>query len=509
MPSLSDVLRTTAARNPDRPALVYEGRTHLYRELFERVERMAAVLASKGIVRGDRVLLVSGNSDSMVVAAYAVLRAGAILVPINPRSAPPEFSYLIRDSGASLIIAAPALAGLVAAGMVEDAVPVMTLGPSDGLEDLEELAEARDLVPLTEWPAETDDALIIYTSGTTGHPKGALFDHHRSVWVGVNVIGVFGMREEDRLLHVAPLYHAAGLCMMLFPGIMLAATHVILPAFDPAVVARTLAEEEITVFFGVPTMYQALLRVPELPGLDLSAWRVGMFGAAPMPGSVVSQLLASLPSVELFQLCGQTEAGPGGIYSGPADVRARPDASGRFAIPNLQCRIVDGEGNDVAAGEVGELMLRGETIMKSYWNKPKETAEVFRDGWLRTGDVASLDAEGYITLVDRLKDMIISGGRNIYSVEVENALMAHPDIVDVAVLGVPHPEFGESVLAVIVPREGTNPTLEEIREWSKTQVADYKAPRHLIVHSIPRNPSGKIQKHLLRADLEAEGVAML
>jgi fatty-acyl-CoA synthase len=321
------------------------------------------------------------------------------------------------------------------------------------------------------------------------------------------VAGVSGMREEDTILHVAPLYHAAELCMMLFPGSMFAATHIILPAFDPSVVAHVLSDSRVTVFFGVPTMYQALLRVPELASLDLSALRVGMFGAAPMPASVVGQLIESFPSVDLFQLCGQTEAGPGGIYSGPADVRARPDASGRYAVPNLQCRVVDEDGNDIAPGNVGELVLRGETIMKGYWNKPAETAAVFRDGWLRTGDVASLDADGYMTLVDRLKDMIISGGRNIYSVEVENALMAHPDIQDVAVLGVPHAEFGESVLAVIVPREGTKPSLDEIREWSKTQIADYKAPRHLVVHPIPRNPSGKIQKHILRADLAEQGVA--
>jgi fatty-acyl-CoA synthase len=293
---------------------------------------------------------------------------------------------------------------------------------------------------------------------------------------------------------------------MLFPGTMLATTHYILSAFDPSTVAHVLADEKVTVFFGVPTMYQALLRVPELASLDLSSWRVGMFGAAPISASVVSQLLASLPSVDLFQLCGQTEAGPGGIYSGPEDVRARPDASGRFAIPNLECRIVDERGNDVRAGQVGELVLRGETIMKSYWNKPAETDAVFRDGWLHTGDIASIDADGYMTLVDRLKDMIISGGRNIYSVEVENALMAHPDIMDVAVLGIPNAEFGESVIAVIVAREGSNPTLDEIREWSKTQVADFKAPRQLVEHSIPRNASGKIQKHLLRADLAELGV---
>jgi fatty-acyl-CoA synthase len=498
MPSLSDLLRSTAERHPDRPGIVFEGRSQTYREFAAQVERMAAVIADRGLAKGDRVLLVSGNSDLFIVAAFAILRAGAILVPANPRSAVPELAYLIEDSGASLVIAASALSSLATDAAGE--TPVVAL------DELDALATASALSALTSWPAEADDALIIYTSGTTGRPKGALFDHHRSLWVGIAMMGVMGMHEEERMLHVAPLYHAAELCMLLFSGTMLAATHYVLGAFDPIAVAQTMSDDKITVFFGVPTMYQALLRVPGLAELDLSAWRVGMFGAAPMPASVVTALLAAFPSVELIQLCGQTEAGPGGIYSSPEDVRLRPDASGRHAIPNLEAKVVDEHGADVLPGQAGELLLRGETIMKRYWNKPDETAAAMRGDWLLTGDVATIDANGYITLVDRLKDMIISGGRNIYSVEVENALMAHPDIVDVAVLGVPHEEFGESVMAVIVPREGTSPTLEDIRTWSTTQVADYKAPRVLVEHAIPRNASGKIQKHILRAELETSGV---
>ncbi|MES2170463.1 MAG: AMP-binding protein [Actinomycetota bacterium] len=500
MPSLSDLLRVTAERHPDRPATVFEGRSQTYRQFAQQVERMASVIADQGVTKGDRVLLLSGNSDLFIVATFAILRTGAILVPANPRSAVPELTYLIEDSGVSMLIAARALTVLATEAAVSTPVVV--------LDELDAMAAASDLATLAEWPAEADDALIIYTSGTTGRPKGALFDHHRSLWVGVAMMGVMGMHEEERMLHVAPLYHAAELCMLLFSGTMLAATHYVLGAFDPAAVAETMAKEKITVFFGVPTMYQVLLRLPGIEELDLSAWRVGMFGAAPMPASVVSELITAFPSVELIQLCGQTEAGPGGIYSSPEDVRLRPDASGRHAIPNLEARIVDEGGRDVAPGVAGELLLRGETIMKRYWNKPEETAAAIgADGWLRTGDVATVDEDGYMTLVDRMKDMIISGGRNIYSVEVENALMAHPDIVDVAVLGVPNDEFGESVLAVIVAREGTSPSLDDVRTWSKTQVADYKAPRVLVEHAIPRNASGKIQKHILRAELETSGIS--
>ena len=278
-------------------------------------------------------------------------------------------------------------------------------------------------------------------------------------------------------------------------------THVVAAAIEPAAVADLMERERISVFFGVPTMYQFLLRLPGLGERDLSAWRIGMFGAAPMPADSARALTAALPRVGLYQLCGQTEAGPGGIYAGPEDVLARPDASGRYAMPNTEARIVSADGIDVAPGEVGELVLRGETIMKGYWNRPEATAKAIRDGWLHTGDLAVPDRDGYITLVDRLKDMIITGGRNVYSVEVEGALAGHPDILDIAVIGVPHPDYGESILAVVVPAAGAEPTLKSLRSWARDRIADYKAPHAMVISDIPRNPSGKIQKHLLRAEL--------
>jgi acyl-CoA synthetase (AMP-forming)/AMP-acid ligase II len=496
MPSIPDTLRTTAARCPDREALVFGAVRRTYRELYQEVERTAAALAARGIAPGDRVLLISPNSDAFVIATYAVLRTGAILVPGNPRNAPPEVAHLINDSGAAVVLFAPELGEVVAQG-------VSLSGASPRLLSLPHLAglATGEHPAVAHVPAESDDALLLYTSGTTGAAKGALFDHHRSLWVAINIIGTAGYREGDRTMHVAPLYHSAQLTLVLWAGTMLAMTHVVVPAFDPAEVAALIERERISVFFGVPTMYQFMLRLPDFTSRDFSAWRVGMFGAAPMPAEAVRALSAALPAVELYQLCGQTEGGPGGIYSGPEDVRARPDASGRYAIPSTEARIVTADGAGVAPGEVGELVLRGETIMKCYWNRPEATADTLRDGWLHTGDLAVVDADGYITLVDRLKDMIITGGRNVYSVEVENALGGHPDILDVAVIGVPHPDYGESILAVIVPAEGAELTVESLRAWARDRIADYKAPHAVVAHAIPRNPSGKIQKHLLRAEL--------
>jgi fatty-acyl-CoA synthase len=354
---------------------------------------------------------------------------------------------------------------------------------------------------------ETDDALILYTSGTTGKPNGALFDHHRVMWTSVNCIATCGMRVGDRFLHVAPLYHAAELGIMLIPGTMIGATHFVQAGFQPGAVLDALESEHITMFFGVPTMFQFLLRQPDAAQRDLSVWRTGLFGAAPMPASAVEQLVHTWPHVNFMQLCGQTEGGPGGIYCDVEQVKARPDASGRQALLFTEARVVDPIGNEVEGGGVGELILRGETIMKGYWNKPVETTETIRDGWLHTGDLARIDASGYMTLVDRLKDMIITGGENVYSVEVESALAAHPDIADVAVVGRPHPDFGESIVAVVTPREGTRVALEDVKAFCADKIARYKIPHDLVVGTIPRNPSGKILKHQLRERVREVQVA--
>lgn len=502
MPSLCDTLRSTAARCPDREAVVFGDRRLTYRQFASQVERAASALAAAGTRPGDRVLLMAPNSDAFVIAAYAALRAGAILVPANPRNAPPELAHLITDSGATVVLAAPEFADVVTAGVEASAQrpTVFTLGPGGPFADLFDEPE-RD--PVEHLPLESDDALLLYTSGTTGKPKGALFDHHRILWAGMNLAGTVGLRDADRVLHVAPLYHAAQLCIVLFPGTLFGSTHVVLPAFEPTAVVDALETERISMFFGVPTMYQFLLRQPDFARRNFSAWRIGLFGAAPMPTATATDLVEALPGVSLYQLCGQTEAGPGGIFAGPADVAARPEASGRYALPNTEARVVTIEGDDVEPGQVGELILRGETVMKGYWNQLAATAETIRDGWLHTGDLARLDADGYITLVDRLKDLVITGGRNVYSVEVENALAGHPDIADVAVIGVPHADYGESILAVIQPAGDREPSLEDIRAWCTGRISSYKVPHALALHPIPRNPSGKIQKHLLRAAVAA------
>lgn len=505
MATIGETLRSTARRVPEREALVFGDTRYTYAELDARVDRVAGVLAERGITKGDRVALMSGNSDRFVIAFYAAHRLGAIFVPINPGSAAPELDYLVRDSGAAALIYSLAVETVVLKAGLPDALQILAMDKTERFPDLFALADAFDGEPVEVAGDESDDAQILYTSGTTGSPKGALFDHHRQLWVGMGMMAAAGLRDGDRILHVAPLYHAAELCMLIIPGTLVGATHIVQSGFDPGAVLDTIENERITLFFGVPTMYQFMLRTPGLAERDLSTWRTGLFGAAPMPASAVEQLVEALPNVEFIQACGQTEAGPGGIFANHDQVRERPDASGRQPLPMTECRIVDLDGRDVAPGEVGEMLLRGETIMKGYWNKPKATAETLVDGWLHTGDLARLDPDGYMTLVDRLKDMIITGGRNVYSVEVENAIAGHPHILDCAVIARPHPEYGESIVAVAVLKEAITLTLDELREFCRERIAAYKLPHELVLTpQIPRNPSGKILKKVLRERLSAD-----
>src|SRR5699024_4554278 len=247
-------------------------------------------------------------------------------------------------------------------------------------------------------------------------------------------------------------------------------------------------------------MYQCVLAHPDFVSRDLSSWRIGMFGAAPMPPAVIEKLVAAAPAVDLYNLCGPTEAGPGGMALGPDDMLRRPGANG-WAFLNTEARVVDEAGGDVEPGQTGVVILRGEGMMKRSWNKPEATAATIRDGWLHVGGVDRIDAGGCVTLVDRKKDMLLSCGMHVFSAEVQNALAAHPDLLDCAVVGMPHPQYRESIVAVVSPRDGTEPTLEAVREHVQTQIADYKAPHRLVLDVVPRNPSGKNVKHRLRAQL--------
>ncbi|MFZ5649870.1 MAG: long-chain-fatty-acid--CoA ligase [Bacillota bacterium] len=500
---LGGVLALNARRHPEKEALVYGENRFNYRQFNAGANRLAHVLIGLGVKKGDKVALMMQNSDRFCFAFFAVMKAGGVAVPMNYRLAPPEAQYVLDHSESTVMIFDPEYLPLVRE--VRGGLPgvrhyIQAWGKPEDESVLEwdrivdGMPETDPGVRVEEW----DDCEILYTSGTTGRPKGALFDHHRIIHVGFNACVFMGINQKTRMLHVAPLFHSAELNLFLVSGTYVGATHVVHRVFNPVDVLKTLQDEKISFFFGVPTMYNFMLQVPNLESYDLSSVKRWGYGAAPMAPELVRQSMERLRSDQFYNLCGLTEAGPGGILLEPEDQLRKPGAGGK-AIVNTEARVVDNDGSDVKPGVVGELVLRGETIMKCYYRNPEATAETIKDGWLHTGDLAVIDDEGYITLVDRKKDMIITGGENVYSTEVEQVLYEYPGVLEAAVIGVPNPVWGETVAAVICPKPGVTLAPEEIRSFCMNRLADYKVPRiFYFTGLLPRNASGKVLKIRLR-----------
>jgi fatty-acyl-CoA synthase/feruloyl-CoA synthase len=504
MPTIGGTALCNANRVGEREAIVTAERRWTWRALEIEIANAAAAFNAFGVRKHDRIAILSPNSPEFIIASHAASRLGAIVVPVNTRLAAPEIAHILDDSGSALFAFNPAEAHLVEdASRTAGSITLLSLGPSTHYPDL--LAGGHGDPVHEDHAVEQDDAFILYTSGTTGKPKGALLDHHRAVWAAMAQIVSLGLRDGERYLHLAPMYHSGGMTF-LNATTLLGGTHIVVPKFDPGTVLDLVERYRATWLFAVPTMYQQLLNSCEGKCADLASWRVGIFGAAPMPAAAIERLLAAFPQVAFFQQCGQTEAGPTGIYSTMEQVRSRPLSSGHLAQPFVEARVIDVRGNDTPPGQVGELVFRGEAITKGYWNQPQATDEVIRNGWLHTGDLMQVYEDGAMRLVDRLRDVIITGGRNVYSAEVEQAIADHPEVGDVAVIGRPDPEWGETVVAFITAIEGSDLTPASIRQYCTSRIADYKIPREFIFASIPRNGAGKVQKHLLRNELSIDRV---
>lgn len=496
MPTIGGTALSNAARVGDRIAVVSGERQWTWRELNAEIGYAAAALDALGVGGGDRLALLAENGVEFIVASHAAARLGVIVVPINTRLAPPEVAHILSDSGAAILAHTSEQTALAdAAVSALPGVRQVAMGPTA---DRRELFSREFGEPVHEDRAcEHDDAFILYTSGTTGKPKGVLMDHHRAVWAAMAQIVSLGLRDGDRYLHLAPMYHSGG-TTFLNVTTLLGGTHVIAPGFDATTVLDLVRRHDVNWLFGVPTMYQQILERTGSAVEPCPSWRIGVFGAAPMPAPAVEALIAAFPDVSFFQQCGQTEAGPTGIYSTIDQIRTRPDSSGHIAQPFVEARVVDHDGADTAPGAVGELIFRGDSVTKGYWNKPDATAEVLRDGWLHTGDLMQVYSDGALRLVDRRKDVIITGGRNVYSAEVEQAIASHPDVTDAAVVGVPHPQWGETVTATVTVVPGAITTAADLRDHCRELIADYKVPREFVFAVVPRNSTGKVQKHLLR-----------
>ena len=488
---------------PDKEGVVYENKRYSWKDVNDKVNCIANALIARGVKKGDKVALWMMNSDLFVFTFYGIVKTGGVVVPVNFRLAPPEAEYIFGHCDA---------VALVFDDFFESAVKEMkprlkhikTLysagaGTFEGCEAISDVIQKGSVKEPNVAVNEFDESEILYTSGTTGRPKGAVMTHHNQMVLTTSVAMLVSVNDKDRILHTAPLFHSAQLNLYLHPGTYLGCTHVVLRSFEPPKVLSLIQNEKITLFFGAPIMYILMMMVPDFDKYDISSVRYYGYGAAPMSAESVKRMIDKFKSTQFFCLCGFTEAGPGGVALMPEDQLRKAGAAGKYVV-NMESRLVDVNGKTVTEpGLVGELAVKGDTTMKEYYRNIEATKDAIKDGWVYSGDLGVLDEEGYITLVDRKKDMIITGGENVYSKEVEDAICENPKVQEACVIGIPHHEWGESVMAVAAVKPGQELTIKELREFLKPRIADYKIPRYLeLVQGLPRNATGKVLKYKLR-----------
>ncbi len=504
--NIGHFLARRAYLQPDKVGLIADDRRLTFHQMNGRANRLARAMVAQGIRPGDRVAVLLRNCIEYYDIYYGLARIGAVMCGINWRLARPEVTFILADSGARLFIFDQEFAGHLSAIETEVATleDVIVVGPtSAGLklryDDLVADCSEAELAPIG---GDDDPLILMYTSGTTGRPKGALLTHRQMFWCSATVIYTLDHRHEDINLLPLPMYHIGGMSFVTI-YVHLGATVVLLREWDTARVLALVEQEGINHFMAVPTMLDSILNHPDLERYDLRSLRWLLASAAPVPARLIQAYEAR--GIVVLQSYGMTEtAGPATVTPGDQAI-ARAGSAG-LPFFHTEIRLVDPEGQDVPAGQVGEIWIRGDHLIRGYWQNETATQAAFVDGWFRSGDLARRDAAGYLYIVDRMKDMIISGGENVYPAELEKFLYAHPRLAEVAVIGLPDATWGEIVCAVVVLREGETITLSELQAYCDGHIARFKIPRRLVVldTALPRNPTGKLLKPLLREQVQAQ-----
>lgn len=513
MPGLTQALRRACQIAGHHTAVIFGDRRRTWIEFADRVARLAAVLRRSGIEPGQRVAMLAHSSDRYLEFFWGTLWAGGIAVPVPTRYALPETVFLLEDSGAELLIVADEFVDMV--GQLRGLVPSLRAvifagdGPAPpGMIGYEEALAAAFPVPDAN-RGTNDVAVLFYTGGTTGRSKGVMLTHGNCFANSLSSIMHTGLDQRIVGLHAGPLYHAAA-GSRVFTNTILAGTHVVIPRFSVDAVLQAIERHKVTMMSLVPTMMTMLLNDPALDRYDLSSLDLVAYGGAPMPVATLEALLRRLPHVRFGQAYGMTELSPACTFLEPRFHTLAPDnihrlASGGRAVIGVDIRIVDPDDRDVPLGEIGEIIVAGPIVMKGYWNQPELTAQALRGGFMHTGDMGRMDEEGFVYVVDRLKDMIVTGGENVYSVEVENAILTHPAVRECAVIGVPDDLWGEAVHAAIVLKAGAQVTADELIAHCRSRIAAFKCPRSIeFREAMPLSAANKILKSALRAPFWAD-----
>lgn len=505
--TLGDLVKRNAKHCADKRAVVFEDNALTYKQLNERSNQLANSLLAKGVRKGDRVAVLAYNCLEYIEMYFGIAKTGAIVDLLNFMLKPGELEYVINYTGAKVLILQNDF--LEAVQSIKDQLCVEKYiilgGKAQGMDSYDDLLAKSSTQEPEVVVSPDDDAFIFFTGGTTGKPKGAILSHRNIIANTINCIIEAGTRKEDSYFVSTPIFHIAAGANIFF-AVYMGCKMVICRSFDPEKTLYLTQKEGLTIVLLVPTMVNAVLQVPNFANYDLSSMRLITYGASPMPVEVLRQALERFPS-GFMQLYGQTEAGPCLTVLPPKDHHLGGEerwvkklgSAGR-AIVNCEVRVVDYEGRDVAIGEVGEVLGQSEAVGRGYWNRPEDTADTFRNGWLYTGDMATVDEDGYIYIVDRKKDMIISGGENIYPREIEELLYQHPAILECTVIGVPDDYWGESVKACVVLKPGRKANAEELIQFCKDNLASYKKPKSVdFLAELPKSAQGKILKRELRA----------
>lgn len=501
--NIGQALTNRAFLNPEREAVIDTDTQQRisFSALNAGANRCCHAVTGLGLKKGDRLAILSQNKPEFYECFFGPAKAGIVLMPLNWRLTPAELSFILKDGGATAVIFdaefTPVVEELKSLGSngsdLEHFICIGENCPDFASSYATLRNSASEEEPVGNASAQ-DNLFIMYTSGTTGHPKGVVHTHGTVFWALLTLNNSADIRADDHYLVLLPLFHVGALTPMI-SGIYRGNTEVIMRTFDPAAVWECIEREAISTTLAVPAMLGFMLQVPDIEKYDRSSLRYISSGAAPLPVNTIKAYMEL--SIEIHQVYGMTEScGPGCII-GPEDAVRKIGSTGKSFF-HTRVRVVDSQGNDQPPGVAGEVIVKGPHIMKEYWNRPEATAEAVVDGWLYTGDIATWDEEGFVTIADRKKDMIISGGENVYPAEIENVLLQHPDIVDAAVIGQPSEKWGESPLAVVVS-ENIDLSTPDIIAHCNGKLARYKQPwSAVIVDVIPRNPSGKILKRVLR-----------